>query len=92
MSQSAATSYLPLAAPPEIRSVASGVYLSCYHLGGAVGGVLPALAWRLGGWPACIALVAAVQLATIAVARAWKGEPRLRAALHERGHPNTRRT
>jgi len=77
VSQSAATSYLPLAAPQEVRSVASGVYLSCYYLGGAAGGLLPALAWRLGGWPACVALVAAVQLATIALAlRAWKGERR----------------
>ncbi len=74
VSQSAATSYLPVAAPPEVRSVASGVYLSCYYLGGAAGGLVPALAWQLGGWRACVALVAAVQLATIAVAlRFWRG-------------------
>ncbi len=77
VSQSAATSYLPLAAPPEVRSVASGVYLSCYYLGGAAGGLLPVFAWRAGGWPACVALVLAVQLATIAVAlRAWRGDRR----------------
>jgi MFS transporter, YNFM family, putative membrane transport protein len=47
--------------------------VSSYYLGGAVGGVLPAVAWRLGGWPACVALVVAVQLVTIGVAwRFWR--------------------
>ncbi|MGC4000926.1 MAG: MFS transporter [Anaeromyxobacter sp.] len=71
--QAAATTFLPTAAPPELRSVASGLYLSCYYLGGAVGGVLPALAWRAGGWTACVALVALVQAAAAAVAlRGWR--------------------
>jgi predicted MFS family arabinose efflux permease len=69
VSQAAATTHLQSAAPVTARSMASGVYLSCYYLGGAVGGVLPAGAWRFGGWPACVALVAAVQLVTIALAR-----------------------
>ena len=78
VSQSAATNYLQTSAPPEIRSVAAGFYLSCYYLGGAVGGVLPASAWHLGGWPACVALIAAVQLSTIALAlRFWTGERRV---------------
>ncbi len=46
-----------------------------------MGGVVPALAWRLGGWPACVAFIAAVQIATILVARrAW----RIDAAASER--------
>ena len=77
ISQSAATAYLPVAAPEELRSVASGVYLSCYYLGGAVGGVLPAITWSVGGWPACVALVMAVQLATAVIAlRFWRGPQR----------------
>ena len=77
--QSAATSYLQRAAPPEVRSVASGIYVSCYYLGGAAGGVLPAFAWRAGGWSACVALAAAVQLVTFGLAmRFWAGAARER--------------
>ena len=73
--QSAATTHLSRAARPEARSVASGLYLSAYYTGGAVGGVAPSVAWTLGGWPACVALVAAVQLAMIALAlRFWARE------------------
>jgi predicted MFS family arabinose efflux permease len=73
VSQAASTSFLRIAAPPEARSAASGVYVSFYYLGGAVGGVLPAAVWRVGGWPACVALVAAVQLVTLAIAwRFWR--------------------
>jgi YNFM family putative membrane transporter len=73
VSQAASTSFLRTAAPPEARSAASGVYVSFYYLGGAVGGVLPAAVWHVGGWPACVALVAAVQLATLAIAwRFWR--------------------
>jgi MFS transporter, YNFM family, putative membrane transport protein len=71
VNQAAATSYLPGAAGPSLRGVASGVYIACYYLGGAVGGVLPASAWAAGGWPACVALVAAAQLGTLAVALRW---------------------
>jgi predicted MFS family arabinose efflux permease len=76
ISQAAGTVFLRTAAQPEIRSVASGVYLSSYYVGGAVGGILPAAAWHVGGWPACVALVAAVQLVTIALAlRFWRDDP-----------------
>jgi predicted MFS family arabinose efflux permease len=70
--QSAATSYLPGAAGPERRALASGIYISSYYLGGAVGGVLPATAWAAAGWPGCVAMVALAQLATLALAlRTW---------------------
>jgi predicted MFS family arabinose efflux permease len=73
VSQSASTAFLRVVAPAGARSAASGLYVSSYYLGGAVGGVLPAVAWHLGGWPACVALVAALQLATIALAwRFWR--------------------
>jgi YNFM family putative membrane transporter len=73
VSQAASTTYLRAVAPPHAESAASGLYVSAYYVGGAMGGVLPATAWRLGGWPACVALVAGVQIATIAVARrAWR--------------------
>jgi predicted MFS family arabinose efflux permease len=66
--QSAATSHLSAVVAPEIRSIASGVYLSSYYIGGAVGGVLPAMAWHLGRWPACVALILAFELMTLGLA------------------------
>jgi MFS transporter, YNFM family, putative membrane transport protein len=73
--QAAATTHLSRAAPAEVRSVASGLYLSAYYAGGAVGGVLPSLTWGLGGWAACVALVVAVQLGMVALAiRFWHRE------------------
>lgn len=76
VSQSASTTYLRTAAPERVRSWASGFYVSTYYLGGAAGGVAPALAWRLGGWPACVALVALVQLSTLLLARRfWLPHP-----------------
>jgi MFS transporter, YNFM family, putative membrane transport protein len=73
VSQAASITYLRTAAPPRALATASGLYVSMYYVGGAVGGVVPAAAWRFGGWTACVALIAAVQIATIAVARrAWR--------------------
>jgi MFS transporter, YNFM family, putative membrane transport protein len=70
--QSASTSYLQHAAPLATRSSAAGLYVAFYYLGGSVGGELPGLLWRWGGWPGCVALVIGAQLATIAVAwRFW---------------------
>jgi len=66
--QSAATSYIQTAAPAGGRSSAAGLYVACYYAGGSVSGVLPGFFWRFGGWTACVALVLAVQLTTIAVA------------------------
>lgn len=79
VAQSASTSFLQAAAPDDVRSTASGVYVSCYYVGGSVGGVLPAVAWHLAGWSGCVALVIAVQLLTIALAlRYWRSRPRSR--------------
>jgi predicted MFS family arabinose efflux permease len=73
VSQAASTTYLRTAAPPRARAAASGVYVALYYVGGAMGGLVPALAWRVGGWSACVALVAVVQVATILLARrAWR--------------------
>ncbi len=70
--QSASTSFLQHAAPAATRSSAAGLYVACYYFGGSVGSELPGILWRWGGWPGCVALVVAVQLATIAVAwRYW---------------------
>ena len=73
VNQAAAVSFLQRCSPVEVRSTASGVYVSCYYVGGSAGGLIPAAAWHLGGWPGCVALVAAVQVATLALAlRFWQ--------------------
>lgn len=73
VSQAASTTFLRTAAPPRARALASGLYVSLYYVGGALGGVVPAFAWRLGGWTACVAFIGAVQVTTLLVARrAWR--------------------
>jgi predicted MFS family arabinose efflux permease len=82
VNQAAAVSFLQRCSPAEVRSTASGVYVSCYYVGGSAGGLLPAAAWHVAGWPGCVALVAAVQLATLSLAlRFWRGGARAAAAV-----------
>jgi MFS family permease len=72
--QAAATSGLSSAAG-EAHSLAAGLYLAFYYMGGSVGGGLPGLVWGHGGWMACVALVAGVQVVTMAIV--WRYWPRL---------------
>ena len=39
------------------RSAAVGMYVTAYYVGGALGGVVPALAWSAAGWGGVVALV-----------------------------------
>jgi len=90
VSQSASTSFLHQTVPRATHGTASGIYVSSYYLGGSAGGVLPALAWRAGGWPACVALVALVHLVTIGLAlRFW--DPRAAAQPGAPGSPGLKR-
>ena len=50
------------------RALAVGLYSTFYYAGGSVGAALPAALWSRGGWPACVALVVAVQTAGVLVA------------------------
>jgi predicted MFS family arabinose efflux permease len=73
VAQACATSFLREATPSGGRAAAIGLYVCCYYIGGTVGGVVPSYAWKLGGWPACVLLVGAVQCLTIAVTLSgWK--------------------
>jgi hypothetical protein len=47
------------------RVSAAGLYLTSYYLGGTAAGVVPSLTWEVGGWPACVALVLAMQVLTL---------------------------
>jgi YNFM family putative membrane transporter len=63
IAQAAANGYIGVAARTD-RGLAVGMYATCYYIGGSIGGALPALFWNTGGWPACVALVVAVQVTT----------------------------
>lgn len=50
------------------RSSAVGLYVTSFYVGGSFGAALGGLAWTIGGWPACVALVAAmlaIMMATV---------------------------
>jgi predicted MFS family arabinose efflux permease len=73
ISQATASSYIGVVTSRD-RGLAVGLYSSCYYAGGSLGAALPGLFWDSGGWVACVTLVVAVQLLTIAIATAsWKG-------------------
>jgi len=65
--QSASTSYIGIVAK-EARAAAVGLYNLCYYAGGSVGAAVPGRFWSRGGWPACVALIASVQILTIILA------------------------
>jgi fucose permease len=76
IAQATANSFLRLAAPAGTRASAAGLYICCYYLGGTAGGVLPSYPWEVGKWPACVALIASVLLATLLIALlCWKISP-----------------
>jgi MFS transporter, YNFM family, putative membrane transport protein len=71
--QATATAYVALTAESG-RTSAIGLYASTYYVGGSIGAILPGLTWSAGGWPACVAMVIAMQALMIAmIAVYWKG-------------------
>jgi YNFM family putative membrane transporter len=54
-------------------SSAVGLYVMSFYIGGSVGAALGGVAWTIGGWPACVAMVLAM-LAVMAVVglAAWR--------------------
>jgi MFS transporter, YNFM family, putative membrane transport protein len=68
------------------RALAVGLYSTFYYGGGSAGGVLPALFWSRGGWPACVALVVIVQVVGVAIAfTQWTGVAGHSEAIPEAG-------
>jgi predicted MFS family arabinose efflux permease len=68
ISQTASQSHLRVAAPPEARVTAAGLYLTFYYIGGTAAGVVPGAFWALGKWPACVAFIFAMQAIALAIA------------------------
>ncbi len=61
------------------RSTAVGLYVTSYYIGGSLGGILPASIWSHLGWPGCVMLVIAVQLAAMTTTwLVWPRTPGLR--------------
>ena len=55
------------------RTSAIGLYATCFYVGGGCGAILPGLTWAWGGWPACVAMVIAMQMFMACVVFfAWK--------------------
>jgi MFS family permease len=76
IAQTASQSHLRVAAPPELRVTAAGIYFTCYYLGGTAAGVLPGAFWALGKWPACVAFIICMQLFALSVALlGWRAVP-----------------
>jgi predicted MFS family arabinose efflux permease len=70
--QAISTGYVTMTAK-EGRSSAVGLYATMYYVGGSAGAFLGGIAWTLGGWGGCVAMIFAMQLIIAAiVAIAWK--------------------
>jgi len=80
VAQSAANSRIGEVAG-QARALAVGFYVTSYYIGGAVGGVLPGAVWARGGWPACVALVAGVQLITAGFVAAFMAKRRIQVSV-----------
>ncbi|HNY40624.1 MAG TPA: MFS transporter [Bryobacteraceae bacterium] len=70
VAQAAASSHIGVAVHGNL-SMAVGLYVTCYYIGGSAGAAVPGWFWNLGGWPVCVALVVAVQGVTVGLA--WRG-------------------
>jgi len=57
--QSISTGYVTITAKAG-RSSAVGLYVTSFYTGGSFGAALGGLAWTFGGWPACVAMIAAM--------------------------------
>lgn len=70
VAQSAASSYIGTVAA-EARAAAVGLYVLFYYVGGSAGAAVPGRFWSTGGWPACVLLVALVQILTLTLAASF---------------------
>jgi YNFM family putative membrane transporter len=68
----AANNFVGVAAERN-RALAVGLYSAFYYVGGGLGAAIPGYFWDLGGWPACVAFIACVQIVTVTIALVfWK--------------------
>jgi len=73
--QATSTGYVTASAN-EGRSSAIGLYVSSFYIGGSVGGYVAGLVWSRAGWPAVVALSAAVlSIMGMIVTFVWSARP-----------------
>jgi MFS transporter, YNFM family, putative membrane transport protein len=65
--QASASAFVGTAAEQN-RGLAVGLYATFYYLGGSAGAAAPGPFYAWGGWPACAAFIAVVQVVTIVIA------------------------
>lgn len=68
--QASASAFIGEAAEQD-RGLAVGLYATFYYLGGSAGAAAPGPFYSWGGWPACAAFIACVQVVTILIALLW---------------------
>ena len=72
LTQATSTAFVAMTAQSG-RTSAICLYATSFDVGGGFGATLPGLAWESGGWPACVAMVIAMQIMmAIVVALTWK--------------------
>lgn len=59
--QAISTGYVTITAKAG-RSSAVGLYVTSFYVGGSFGAALGGIAWVLGGWPACVAMIVSIQM------------------------------
>ncbi len=70
--QALAIGYIGVAAA-RARSSAVGLYVTCFYIGGAAGGVAPAWMWHHHGWPGVVgSLLVLMILMTITAVTTWR--------------------
>ncbi len=75
IAQTSATSFVGEAAA-HARATAVGLYVTCYYIGGSVGGVLPAPLFEHLGWPGVVALITCAAAFSVTMAqRAFRLQP-----------------
>jgi predicted MFS family arabinose efflux permease len=57
--QAVSTGYVAITAQAG-RSSAVGLYVTSFYIGGSCGAAMGGVAWIYGGWPACVAMIAAM--------------------------------
>jgi predicted MFS family arabinose efflux permease len=68
--QTLATAFVGVAAG-QAKSAAVGLYVTIYYIGGSMGGIVPAGAWRDFGWPGCVVIVCFMQAAMLGFVLAY---------------------
>ena len=68
--QSTASSYIAQMSGQQ-RTLASGIYLSFYYLGGCAGSILPGFAWSAAGWTGCVLALVLIQATVYRLGRRY---------------------